>query len=95
MKLTERHDSMSWLSEFLKRVHIISPFTRDDELNAEAENALHDQRRALQDAKTEFQILHDKGTVLRDVMQEARLRVTSFAQFEQRIKDMTTRRKDN
>ena len=87
---------MSWLSEFLKRVHVISPFSRDEELNAEAENALHDTKRAVQEAKSEFQVLHDKGKVLRDVMRDARLRVTTFAQFEQRIKDVTTsRRTDN
>jgi len=82
------HDSMSWLSEFLKDWHIIPRFTRDDELNAEAEDLLNAQRRAVSEAKQEFETLHEKGQNLRDVMKQARLRVADFAQFEQRIRDM-------
>lgn len=80
---------MSWLSEFLKEMHIIPRFTRDEVLNAEADRALAAQRRAVETAKSEFQKLHEKGKVLRDVMSDARLRLNTFAQFEQRIRDMT------
>lgn len=80
---------MSWLSEMLKRWHIIAPFTRDEQLNAEAEDVLREQKRAVADVKNEFQTLHEKGQVLRSVMRDARLRVATFAQFEQRIRDVT------
>lgn len=83
------HDSMSWLSEFLKDMNIIPRFNRDDELNAEADRALAAQRRAVESAKSEFEKLHKKGEALRNVMQDARLRLNTFAQFEQRIRDMT------
>ena len=80
---------MSRLSEFLKRIHILHPFTRDEQINAETEEALRAQKRAVEEAQSEFNLLHDKGIALRQIMQDARLRVASFAQFEQRIRDMS------
>lgn len=82
---------MSWLSEFLKNWNVIPRFTRDDQLNAEADDALAAQRRAVENAKSEFERLHEKGKTLRNVMLDARLRLNTFAQFEQRIRDMTRR----
>jgi hypothetical protein len=83
---------MSWLSGILKRWNVISHFTRDDVFNAEAEDALRTQKRAVEDARSAFDTLHEKGVNLRSVMQDARLRVADFAQFEQRIRNVTKRR---
>jgi hypothetical protein len=83
---------MSWLSEWLKRAGILPRFTRDDELNAETEDALRTQKAAVQDVKEQLDLQHDKSERLRGVLREARLRVNTFAQFEQRIKDMSSKR---
>jgi hypothetical protein len=83
---------MSWLSEWLKRAGIIAHFTRDDELNAETEDALRTQKAATQNVKDALGLQHDNSERLRKVLREARLQVATFAQFEQRIKDMSKRR---
>ena len=82
---------MSWLSEWLKRMGVLPRFTRDEELNAETEDALRTQKIASQDVKTALGLQHDHTEHLRGVLRDARLRVATFAQFEQRIKDMTKR----
>jgi hypothetical protein len=73
---------MSWLSEWMKHIGVLPSFSRDEKLNAETEDALRTHKTAVQ---------HDKSEHLRSVLREARLRVATFAQFEQRIKDMSKR----
>lgn len=84
---------MSWLSEMLKRWRWIPHFTRDDELNAEVEDALQEQKRAVRDVQTASASLHEKSEAVRDALRLARLQVATFAQFEQRIRDLSKSRR--
>jgi hypothetical protein len=82
---------MSWLSEWMKHIGVLPSFSRDEKLNAETEDALRTHKTAVQAVKEQLGLQHDKSEHLRSVLREARLRVATFAQFEQRIKDMSKR----
>jgi hypothetical protein len=76
----------------MKHIGILPRFSRDEKLNAETEDALRTHKTAVQAVKNELGLQHVKSEHLRSVLREARLRVATFAQFEQRIKDINSRR---
>ena len=78
---------MKWIHDMLTRWHWLPHFTRDEELNAETENALHDQKRATRDMTEASGVLRESSQKVRAALTEARLQASTFAQFEQRIRD--------
>lgn len=79
---------MSKLSDYLFGLwaRLRPPFSHDDILNAEGDNALRD----VEQGKRAVETARDEGTRsnerLRSAMRAARVRSSSFAQFEERIR---------
>lgn len=84
---TEGVSSMGWLSNLW--AHFRAPFTVDDILNAESEDALRDVHKgeaAVIDARAKAVTSDDK---LRKTLRAARERTRTFEQFEERIRQRT------
>lgn len=81
---TESAEHMQWLRNIWAQLR--APFTVDDILNAESENALRDVQKgteAVADARAQ-QV--DSNIKLRNTMRASRARTTLFADFEERIR---------
>jgi hypothetical protein len=80
---------MSWLAKTLRRIGVLPPFTEDDILNAENENALRNVKTAKSAVDEQYSRQHLSADHLKNVLRDARSRVNSFAEFERKIRDVT------
>jgi len=82
---------MSWFSKFLRSIGVLSDFTHDDILNAEAEDALLEHSKVVREMETTTRVRKTVNDKLRRVLAEARERSSSFGDFEQNIRRETRR----
>lgn len=81
--------NMSWIGNVLRRWGVLDPFSADEVLNAESENALRDVEKGREAVSDAYAKNTESAEKLRTTMRAVRHRAATFAQFEERIRTRT------
>lgn len=77
---------MSRLGDLLRKVGLLPAFTADDTLNASMENDLYDHNKMAENVVNATEQRRSSNRRLRAAIQDAKMRTSPFADWEQQVK---------
>jgi hypothetical protein len=73
---------MNWLTQVLKKVHLLPPFSQDDVINASTEDKLREHSNLVEQVREVTRKRQRGNDAMRQSITNAKRRTNSFADFE-------------